>query len=357
MKTKIDIFIPVVESKKENSLFTKLRTHKIYIPARQIMNDIFNEMGDLDGNFVKDFQTTGFYQRIWELFLYEFLKENLFNIVRNHQYPDFEIERYSQTLFIEAVTSNASPQDKELDEKIENLEKIIDAAEKEKIQREVIEQYTIRIGSPLYSKLQKEYWKNDWVKGKPLLFAIEALHNKYSRFFPDYKMIEYLYGKQAKTKIDEKGILQSNTNKISEHKFNGKIIPSGLFYQENAENISAVIFANTSNIDKFNIMGLQKGYGNESMKIVRCGLKYSPNSQIADEFEYIVEFGDKKEKWSDGVSIFHNPNTLQPIDKELFKGIRQLWLTNGNYDGEIPNFYPYNSLTGTVLIDGKTAST
>ncbi|WP_279497938.1 hypothetical protein [Aeromonas veronii] len=61
---------------------------------------------------------------------------------------------------------------------------------------------------------------------------------------------EYLYGMRNRI-IDGK----PNSHKIKTHRWNGKEIPSGFFYQEQAENISAVMFSNQATIPKFNRMG------------------------------------------------------------------------------------------------------
>lgn len=59
---------------------------------------------DADGNFIEQFQTTGFDQRIWELYLYAMLIEAGYILSREHNVPDFCSAGLFGELYIEAVT-------------------------------------------------------------------------------------------------------------------------------------------------------------------------------------------------------------------------------------------------------------
>jgi hypothetical protein len=54
------------------------------------------------------------------------------------------------------------------------------------------------------------------------------------------------------------------------------------------------------------------------------------------------------EDWKEGVTIFHNPNAVIKLNKNLFKSCKQIWVEEDEFNGEIPEFYPYNSITGTI---------
>lgn len=99
----------------------------------------------MDGNFIEQFQTTGFDSRIWELYLFTTLHELGFRISAEHAVPDFLIEKASNEIAIEAVTVNPSKV-REEPEFPNNPNEI----------QELIENYMpIKYGSALYSKLQK----------------------------------------------------------------------------------------------------------------------------------------------------------------------------------------------------------
>ncbi len=59
---------------------------------------------DLDGNFVEQFQSTAFDQRIWELCLFALLIELGYVIDANNAVPDFIVRGLRGKMAIEAVT-------------------------------------------------------------------------------------------------------------------------------------------------------------------------------------------------------------------------------------------------------------
>ena len=136
--------------------------------------------------------------------------------------------------------------------------------------------------------------------------------------------------------------------KSHRHKTKANEIPSYFFNQENVENISAVIFTNNCDLHKFNRMGFQSSNEYENINIVRSGVAYDSNPKSScKEFDHILKAGKVTEEWKESVSIFHNPNAIHKIDKDLFSGYRQLW-QNEKGDGfieYIPDFFVYNSLT------------
>jgi hypothetical protein len=316
---------------------------KGFRPAKQIIEEIASEFEDKDGNFIQQFQTTGFDSRLWELFLFSLFNENGFEILNDYDRPDFHLKKSETELFVEASISNEKTDDIYTEEFIKEAIELKDI----NIQNELTDYYTIRLGSVLYSKLNKKYWELNWVKGKPLILAITPFHNYIADFLPDSKIIEYLYGIAYKTEIKESRLELKEIKKLDTHRYKKKEIPSNFFNQENVENISAVIFTNNCNVHKFNRMGFQKGYGDNDIIIVRSGLAFdSTPGSTGKKFDTIVKQGEVNEDWKESVSIFHNPNAIHKIDKELFHGMRQLWLNNeGKFDGEIPNFFVYNSLT------------
>ena len=69
---------------------------------------IFTDFVDRDGNFVEQFQTTGFDQRTWELFLFAYLHNAGFSFDVSHSRPDFVCEKGGEWIAIEATTANPS---------------------------------------------------------------------------------------------------------------------------------------------------------------------------------------------------------------------------------------------------------
>ena len=162
--THSDLFVPVAAESKLHPDFKGLASHRLHSPAREMIREIFRDFVDRDGNFVEQFQTTGFDARIWELFLFAFLKERGIDLDWSYEQPDFIFKTNGSEACIEAVTVNPT-QGKAV-------------TKSEDVQHEMDHEIPIKLGSALYSKLKKEYWRLPQVSGKPLILAIEDFHEK-----------------------------------------------------------------------------------------------------------------------------------------------------------------------------------
>ena len=172
-----NLFDVICAKEKLNPNFENIRSLKEYSSAREIIAEIMPHYKDVDGNFIKDFQTTGFDSRLWELYLFAYLTEERLFINRGYEAPDFLILNGSQNVAIEAVTVNASQKS---DAEIE-VEKLTP----ETIQELLRDYMPLKFGSPLFSKLNRKdkkgkplekYWEMKHTKGCPLVFAIADFH-------------------------------------------------------------------------------------------------------------------------------------------------------------------------------------
>jgi len=343
-----DIFKYVVKEENLSKIFKILVSHPPLDAAKNLVLEIAEQMNDKDGNFIQQFQTTGFYPRLWEIFLFKFFKENGINIIEKYDRPDFHLEKDGVEFFVEASLSNEKENDKF------SKEYIVEMLDKQdyNAQQEMTDYYVIRMGSVLFSKLNKEYWKLEWVKNKPIIIAITPAHHYLANFLPDAKVVEYLYGLEYESEEKPEGLFLKKINKIEVHKFGEKEIPSNFFAQPNAEHISAVIFTNNSDLHKFNRMGYQLGLTNNEIIMERAGLAFDETeNSYSKEFTQSVIPGDFKEDWNESVSIFHNPNAMNPLDRNLFLNVRQVWIEeDGRLGGNIPKFFVFHSKTLPVCI-------
>jgi len=101
------LFTAVVPDAKLGSNFRNT-LHPGYADARTLLQEAFDTLGDQDGNFVEQFQTTGFDARIWELYLSQCLQELGHRPVRRHGGVDFDVRSIWESFTIEAVTANRS---------------------------------------------------------------------------------------------------------------------------------------------------------------------------------------------------------------------------------------------------------
>lgn len=66
---------------------------------------------DADGNFVEQFQTTGFDARVWELYLFATLSEVGYVIDRPHPAPDFTVRGPTGKFCLERSSRDRPDQD------------------------------------------------------------------------------------------------------------------------------------------------------------------------------------------------------------------------------------------------------
>lgn len=349
----VDLFAPVIGEDKMHASFKLLSDGDHWIPARSIMSEMMRHFTDVDGNFVEQFQTTGFDSRIWELYLYASLLEMGLYVNKPDPAPDFLVFLGSKKkVFIEAVT--VGPTANEVAPQTGDAPHVRSPEEVRNLLKGKI---PIKFGSALYSKLKRKnpYWELADVKGNPLVFAIADFHEKQSMTWTSPAIMEYLYGVTHDFIRDENGKLIISPLKIETYEFEGKKIPAGFFLQPDSENISAVMFTSSGTLSKFNRMGRLAGFGLENQHMFRMGVRHlhDPNAALPQPFLHEVKQGVVTETWAEGLSMFHNPKALHPVDHEMFPGIAHHWFDDGQIRSLVPEFHPYSSLTWNLLaIDG-----
>ena len=303
----LSLIVPVVPEDLLHPAFRSLISGDGYSPARELIAAMQFYYEDADGNFVEQFQTTGFDARIWELYLFATLTEMGYAIVRQHPAPDFHCVGLAAEFFVEATTVNPSMKGGVVVEPTPP-----DDPEEHRLYLQ--EYMPIKYGSALYSKLQKEYWKLPHLQGHPIVFAIQDFHAPGSMAWTGTPLIEYLFGlRHTWRHADGRLVIEAGT--IDKHSWQGKEIPSGFFHLPGAENISAVIANPHGTITKFNRMGYLAAFGSRSVTMLRAGTCYShdPNSAEPKKFAFRVDDPAYSETWCEGMSVFYNPNALRPL--------------------------------------------
>lgn len=100
------LFKLVVDEQRLHTSFRLLRTAAGYEPARRMLDDVFQAFQDPDGNFLEQFQTTGFDSRCFELYLFAYFARSGFDIDRTNPMPDFLVAREGVRVAVEATTVN-----------------------------------------------------------------------------------------------------------------------------------------------------------------------------------------------------------------------------------------------------------
>lgn len=334
-----ELFKDKLPKEEQHNGYLILKNEPRYEAARNIISEIANSFIDNDGHFEREFQSVNFQARLWELYLHVYIHNAGLLVENNHPAPDFEVSYFGKKVFIEAVTVNPS----------ENINRpdLPPPQTYDEIEERLNDYMPIKFGSPLYSKLKKRYWEKEHVAGHPLVLAIHDYHNENAMTWSRTALSEYLYGMKNRI-IDGKPI----SHKIKTHRWNGKEIPSGFFYQEQAENISAVMFSNQATIPKFNRMGKIAGLGSANVKMIRNGFLYNPDPEAIQPipFSKDVDDQDYEESWSDGLIMYHNPNAIHPVDPDIFPDISHIFYSDE--EGFYGYHQPYDVLGSiTVVID------
>lgn len=333
---KNELFKLQASESKLHPIFKILTADESYSSARGLIKEIAYAFTDLDGNYVKDFQTTGLNGRLWELYLFAFLHEQRFTITDEFDRPDFGAVKGGFPIAIEATTVNPT----------EGVDAPKPTTTEER--RALLNDYMpIKFGSALFSKLRKRYWEPPHMQGAPLIFAVHDFHSEDSMTWSSTALHEYLYGLRARPGIDEEGNVRTETEPIAEHVWGEKRIPSGFFKQPDAEHVSAVLFSNAATLSKFNRIGKIAGFGSRDVHMWRVGDLWNPDPKatVPIPFKVLIEPEKYSETWSEGVRVFHNPNALIPIPPELFPLCSHHWAENEQLIDYLPDHFIFNSKT------------
>lgn len=330
-----NLFDRVVPEQRLHRSFRSLRDDAVHAPARELMQRAFDALTDADGNFREQFQTTGFDPRVWELYLDQYFRSAGFAMTRLAR-PDFLIERDRTEAAVEATSSNPtqSPEQPDLDlQSEEGLDWLMN-------------QYLpIKYGSTLYSKLRERYWETDQVRDLPLVFAIQSFAFEGSLGFSSNPLAYYLYGVHPQWFHDAAGRLHVRYVEVDGFVADDVERPANFFRLPDCEHVSAVLFANSGTVPKFNRMGYQEGIGRGDFVMRRVGFRYDhdPNASVPLGFNY--EVGERMEMWGEGVDVFHNPYALHPLPDGFFPSAADNRLEDGFMTAVLPAFHPITSTT------------
>lgn len=349
-----DFFTPIVSRDRLSKAFVALAEEERFSPARGIIGQMMHWHEDLDGKFVKQFQTTGFDARLWELYLFATFAEMEYRIEHIHAVPDLTCVGVLGELTVEAMTVNPS---RDQDGSVRPPP----PRESPEQQRAFLHEYMpIRFAKTLTSKLAKKYWEKPSAKDKPLLFAIQDFSAEASMVSARSALEVYLYGYDHEWKHDSNGRLTITARRVDEHRWGKKAVLSGFFDSPGAEHVSAVLSNNSGTISKFNRMGVLAGFGSPRVVLVREGfaMDHDPDAAVPQAFRYIVNTSGHQETWTEGLNVFHNPRAIQPLDPAMLpEAAHHRRLRDGRVESLIPPFHPLGSFTFSFLPEDEAAAT
>jgi len=337
----IDFFTPVKPAAVLNPDFLTLITQETFSPARGIIEPMMRWYEDVDGNFIEQFQTTGFDQRIWELYLFATLTENGFELDRSDSVPDFVCSGLRGSFTMEAVTVGPTRQG--------GIVVPPPSRDTPEDQLRFLKDYMpIKFGSALFSKLNKRYWERPNVAGAPFVLAIADFSSPGSMIHTRSALEHYLYGMDVEDGTDAEGAVEWTYRRVETHTFGDKTIPSGFFRLPDAAHVSAVVSSTAGTVAKFNRMGLKAGFGSGRVLMIREGtvIDHDPKARFPKMFKVIVNAPGYEESWTEGVSVYHNPDAHHPLDPKCLPDAAHHFLDpGGRLRSFTPDFYPLGSVT------------
>jgi len=162
-----------------------------------------------------------------------------------------------------------------------------------------------------------------------------------------YALSEYLFGARN-VEIKVGGHLETEIEVIREYRIGEKVVPAGYFFQPEVENVSAVIANPGGTISKFNRMGYLAGFGGGVKEIIRTGTCFR-GSNKEEWFESYVSSTDYAETWSEGLTVYHNPNAKHPLPSRIFPNAAHYYFDGKLVSAELPNFHPTGSISVILL--------
>lgn len=335
----VDFFAPLASPDRLNRIFSTLEEER-YSAARELIAAMMRYYEDADGNFVEQFQTTGFDARLWELYLYAAFTEAGYGHLEA-RIPDLVVQGLRGKMGIEATTLNPSQKG---------------GVPWPSTEAEILayfENYLpIRIARALKAKLyhKTRYWTAPVMPDTPFLIALQDFHAPASMSTLTPAMTEYVFGVRHSMVNGERKI-----ERLSEHRFGEMVEPSYFFGLPESEHVSAVFINPLGTINKFNRIGYLAGFGSRRIRIVRHGLRRAEldgDGVGARPFEQAVHEAGYKESWIEGAVVLHNPNARIPLDPDMIPGANHEFLMpDGSIMSMLPDFQPYTSISTTTLAD------
>jgi hypothetical protein len=212
----------------------------------------------------------------------------------------------------------------------------------------------IKFAGPLTKKLSRRYWEQAHIGRRPIVLAIADFHYPMSITWSQTGLVTYLYGYAHKWHHDDQGKLVIDPERIQEHSWGAKTVPSGFFNLPDSEHISAVISSRAATISKFNRMGLKAGFGSPRVRMIRKGKRYVDDPNRAEPEDFVVAVHEPKyeESWAEGLEVYHNPLAANPIDPEMLPGGTHHFLKNGQVITYCCGSQTFGSLT-FISLEGQ----
>jgi hypothetical protein len=310
----IDLFNLKIRPERAHPQFTSLQNSPLHGGARDLINAAFSEMGDPNGNFVRDFQGHGFHNRLFELSCFSYLRAAGLELSSRHERPDFIGSRDGLSVAIEVTSANPRA-DADPDISLLRMEDLTE----EEVHRRAREDFPQRMMKSLRKKLQHRYHELPHVAGKPLILMVAPSFEAAPGVYVDESLVPAFY--PAASEDPE----------------------AAFFARPDASAISAVAYCNSFSVSKFlRLSGSDLGaFGYEA---VRWGVALFDDEPDFLEFRYRVGDDDASdETWPEGVTLFLNPNADTPLPEGFLPASSSFACEGQDIYRRVIGFHPVNS--------------
>ena len=288
----VDLFKIKVPAKQRHPQFQNLRSSAAHARVRAYLNQAYAEMGDPNGSFVRNFQGREFHGRTFELACFAYLRSADLTINRGYDTPDFMVANGECEAAIEVTTSNPA-QEGNQDLSMLNMEHFEPWDDSGDFEVHLSDKLPARILATLKKKLKRRYHNLAHVAGKPLVLMVAPFFEPGSVFCPDFSLLDVLYPTERDPAV------------------------APFFCLPDATPISAVAYCNSFTVPKFWRLADHAFLADERIAL-RTGLGVFEGEADLKAFRYrIGHEATPPESWSEGVTIFFNPNATTPLPRNF----------------------------------------
>lgn len=298
----MDLFTQNMPEERLHDIFKKLR-HPTHLPERQVIESWAEGFHDRDGKFVKEFQTT-FESSMWELYLHAYLKDVGAMIDFGCHAPDFVVTAPHEFCIEATIAAPPMGGEPAFGYDAHEIPDDFDAFNS---------QAAIRIANSFSSKLKKyrtSYASLPHVSDRPFVLAIGAFDRPFAHFASNRPALAALYGLSYD---EEAAIAQGPSAKEipsymvdGAFKDNGSEVPLGLFLDDKASEVSAVVYSCLATWGKLRALADNPSAHSVYQTLHPAKEGIVPEMRVARKRDY-------SEHLADGLYIFHNPFAKHPL--------------------------------------------
>ena len=281
--------------------------------AAWLLNQLYLSLPKPDANWVSDCQTSNFHTRLWEAQLLGSFREQGILVAQPVESPDFHLNnRAGDEAWVEAVTANPAVPYNHV-----NAKPMLAPADKEDL---FFGAAAERFAKTIGNKLQRRYADLPHVAGKPFALAVADFQAGASMVWSRSSLLGYLYGEGAR--LNRRGGKATPEVFTAQALKGAAAFPAGLFTDERASELSAVIFTNACSIAKLNRYMITRGAPTAGRRVVRFGEFFDRRPKAYEDVPFRMDVASEEyrrlwpqqaEPLSAEMEVFHNPFARHPL--------------------------------------------